>query len=154
MLMKVTSLRKPVVANTARLCLNKADRHTIKQSRIEFRKSCSSMLLFLIYRKISFGARSHLDPWRQWEPGLPPGAGERPAGAHHWRGEERDPHQPVHQKRRVSLPDQPWEEDPQARGGGVPGLVQWGEELGDTQIQQLWHQSRMHRQIHEGMRDV
>lgn len=122
-LMKLTSSRKTAVANTARLCLNKADSKRTKQS------SPSSVFFFRKHRKISLGARSHLDPWRQREPSVPPSAGEWAAGAHHWRGEERDPHQPVHQKRSVSLPDQPREEDPQGCGGGVPGLVQRGEEL-------------------------
>lgn len=83
---------------------------------------CSCFIL----RKSIFGARSHLDPWRLWKPGVPPGGGKQAAGAHHWWGEECGTHQPVHQEWGGSLPDQRWEEDPQRPGGGVQWPVQRG----------------------------
>lgn len=71
------------------------------------------------YRKINFGAWSHLDSWCQWEPSVPPGRGQWAAGAHHRRREERGTHQPIYQEWCGSLPDQRREEDPQGPGGGV-----------------------------------
>lgn len=62
---------------------------------------------------------SYLDPWRQWQPSLPPCEGQRSPGAHHGRGEERGPHQSLCQERGGTLPHQQWQEDPKRPGGGV-----------------------------------
>lgn len=147
--MKVTPSRKRAGANTARLCLNKADLHTIKQSCIEFEKPCSSVLLFPNLQKNQFWSSEPLGSmaptgtrcttWRRRT-----GCWSTPRTRRGvWPASACSP-------KKVCLITRP------TLGRGSPSTwwrssgtctMRWGAAR-HAQIQQLW------RGIHEGMRDA